>query len=81
LEMVDRGIARDGYGVFNESGVQIGSVVSGSPAPFLRKNIALAFIPKDYSAVDRQLFVQVRNSMAKAKMVPIPFYRRPKKQS
>ena len=81
LEMVDRGIARDGYGVFNESGVQIGSVVSGSPAPFLKKNIALAFIPKDYSALDRQLFVQVRNSMVKAKMVPIPFYRRPKKQS
>lgn len=81
LEMVDRGIARDGYGVFNESGVQIGSVASGSPAPFLKKNIALAFIPADYPALDRQLFVQVRNSMVKAKMVPIPFYRRPKKQS
>ncbi len=80
LEMVDRGIARDGYGVFDENARPIGSVVSGSPAPFLKKNIALAFIPKDYSAIDRQLFVQVRNSMVKAKMVPIPFYRRPKKQ-
>jgi len=81
LEMVDRGIARDGYGVFDENARPIGTVVSGSPAPFLKKNIALAFIPKDYSAIDRQLFVQVRNSMVKAKMVPIPFYRRPKKQS
>ena len=45
LEMIDRGIARDGYGVFNESATQVGSVVSGSPAPFLKKNIALAFIP------------------------------------
>ena len=81
LEMVDRGIARDGYGVFDENARPIGTVVSGSPAPFLKKNIALAFIPQDYSALDRQLFVQVRNSMVKAKMVPIPFYRRPKKQS
>ena len=81
LEMVDRGIARDGYGVFDENARPIGTVVSGSPAPFLKKNIALAFIPQDYSALDRQLFVQVRHSMVKAKMVPIPFYRRPKKQS
>jgi aminomethyltransferase len=81
LEMVERGIARDGYGVFDENAKPIGVVASGSPAPFLKKNIALAFIPQNYSAIDRQLFVQVRNSMARAKMVPIPFYRRPKKQS
>jgi len=81
LEMVDRGIARDGYGVFNPDGTQIGSVASGSPAPFLKKNIALGFVPREYTSLDNEVFVQVRNTMVRAKVVPIPFYRRPKKQS
>jgi aminomethyltransferase len=81
LEMIERGIARDGYGVFNESGTQIGEVASGSPSPFLKKNIALAFVPREYAALDGEVFVQVRNAMVRAKVVPIPFYRRPKKQS
>jgi aminomethyltransferase len=80
LEMVERGIARDDYPVFDEAGKQIGSVTSGSPAPFLKKNIALAYVPREYAELDRELAVQVRNSLVKAKVVPIPFYRRPKKQ-
>jgi aminomethyltransferase len=79
LEVIERGIARDGYGVFNEAGTQIGAIASGSPAPFLKKNIALAFVPREYAALDTEVFVQVRNSMVKTKVVPIPFYRRPKK--
>lgn len=81
LEIIERGIARDGYSVFNEAGKQIGQIASGSPAPFLKKNIALAFVPRDYTALDREVFVQVRNTMVRARVVPIPFYRRPKKQS
>ncbi len=80
LEVIERGIARDGYGVFNEAGTQIGVVASGSPAPFLKKNIALAFVPCEYAALDKEVFVQVRSAMVKAKVVPTPFYRRPKKQ-
>ena len=43
LEMVERGIARDGYKVLDGGGREIGYVTSGSPAPFLKKNIALAY--------------------------------------
>ena len=45
LEMIDRGIARDGYRVLDNAGGEIGYVTSGSPAPFLKKNIALAYVP------------------------------------
>ena len=50
LEMIDRGIARDDYAVFDEAGKRIGAVTSGSPAPFLKKNIALAYVPSEYAA-------------------------------
>ena len=81
LEMIERGIARDGYGVFDENGTQIGEVTSGSPSPFLKKNIALAYVPREFAALDREVAVQVREAMVKARVVPTPFYRKPKKQS
>jgi aminomethyltransferase len=79
LEMLTRGIARDGYPVFSPEGVNIGEVTSGSPAPFLKKNIALAYVPIEYTALDTELAVKVRDVMVKAKVVPTPFYKRPKK--
>jgi len=79
LEMIDRGIARDGYRILNREGEQIGYVTSGSYAPFLRKNIALAYVPPEFSAVGTELQVEIRNQGVKAKVVPTPFYKRPKK--
>ena len=48
LEMLERGIARDGYKVLDLAGQEIGYVTSGSPAPFLKKNIALAYVPIEF---------------------------------
>jgi aminomethyltransferase len=78
LEMVDRGIGRDGYPVLSAAGLQIGYVTSGSPAPFLKKNIALAYVPVDSTAVGTEVFVEIRNQPVKAVVVPTPFYKRPK---
>jgi aminomethyltransferase len=80
LEMIERGIARDGYKVFDESGREIGYVTSGSYAPFLKKNIALAYVPPEFANVGSHLKVECRSQGVKAKVVPIPFYKRPKKQ-
>jgi aminomethyltransferase len=79
LEMIERGIGRDGYKVFSESGEQIGSITSGSPAPFLKKNIALAYVPPSYSQIGTVALVEVRSQKVKAQVVPTPFYKRPKK--
>jgi aminomethyltransferase len=79
LEMVERGIARDGYKVLNDSGKEIGYVTSGSPAPFLKKNIALAYVPPSSAEVGTQLKVEIRGQSVAAKVVPTPFYTRPKR--
>jgi len=79
LEMLERGIGRDGYPVCTSDGQEIGVVTSGSPAPFLKKNIALAYVPDAHSAVDTELAVKIRGQNVRARVVPQPFYRRPKK--
>ncbi len=79
LEMVDRGIARDGYKVLDLSGAEIGYVTSGSPAPFLKKNIALAYVPPSHAAMGSNVKVEIRGQGVKAQVVPTPFYKRPKK--
>lgn len=79
LEMVERGIGRDGYRVCTLAGEPIGEITSGSPAPFLKKNIALAYVPVESSAIDTEVAVEIRGGLVKAKVVPLPFYKKPKK--
>jgi aminomethyltransferase len=79
LEMIDRGIARDGYKILDSTGREIGYVTSGSPAPFLKKNIALAYVPPQHAAIGNTLLVEIRGQGVKAQVVPTPFYKRPKK--
>jgi aminomethyltransferase len=79
LEMVGRGIARDGYKVFDGGGREIGYVTSGSPAPFLKKNIALAYVPPEFAAIGTAVQVEIRGQGVGAQVVPTPFYKRAKK--
>jgi len=79
LEMVERGIARDGYKVLDEGGRKIGYVTSGSFAPFLKKNIALAYLPPEFAGLGSTIRVEIRGQGVKAQVVPTPFYKRPKK--
>ncbi len=79
LEMVERGIGRDGYKVLDGGGREIGYVTSGSPAPFLKKNIALAYVPPEHAAIGNTVKVEIRGQGVKAQVVPTPFYKRPKK--
>ena len=80
LEMIDRGIARDGYPCRNEGGEVIGKVTSGSPSPTLGKNIALAYLPPEFTALGTVVYVEIRGQKLKARVVPTPFYRRPKRE-
>jgi aminomethyltransferase len=79
LEMVERGIGRDGHSVLSLLGEEIGRVTSGSPAPFLKTNIALALVPAAVAASGEDVLIQVRANRVRAKQVPLPFYKRPKR--
>ena len=79
LEMMERGIARDGYKVLDSAGREIGYVTSGSPAPYLKKNVGLAYVPTKFESIGTPLRVEIRGQGVGAVVVPTPFYKRPKK--
>ena len=78
FEVTDRGIARDGQDVYVE-GSKVGQVTSGSPAPYLKKNIGMAYVPAEHAEQGREIQVDVRGRMVGARVVPVPFYKREKK--
>ena len=78
FEVTERGIARDGQDVYVE-GERAGQVTLGSPAPYLKKNIGMAYVPIKYANVGQQIQVDVRGRLVGAQVVPVPFYKREKK--
>jgi aminomethyltransferase len=77
FEMVERGIARDQYPI-QIGGRNISAVTSGSPAPFLQKNIGLTYLPAELAAVGTEFDVIIRGKAVKARVVSTPFYKRGK---
>ena len=76
LEMIDRGIPRHDYEILDCSGNAIGEVTSGTAAPYLKKNIAMGYVPPNYSEIGTELTVAIRNRVLKARIVPKPFFKR-----
>jgi aminomethyltransferase len=83
FEMTEPGIARDGYPILSAGdgspdAAAIGRVTSGSPAPFLGKNIGMAYVPPAAAQPGTQLKIGIRQRAAAAVVTPLPFYRRGK---
>ena len=77
FEITDRGIARDDQEVvINDQ--RAGKVTSGSPAPFLKKNIGFAYVPVEYANVGQEIKIDVRGRLVCAQVVKTPFYKRAK---
>jgi aminomethyltransferase len=75
FEMTDRGIARDAQEVVIGD-QRVGRVTSGSPAPYLKKNIGFAYVPAESAAVGGEIKIDVRGRLVGAQIVKTPFYRR-----
>ena len=73
FEMVDRGIPRHGYKLVNAEGEEIGEVTSGTMSPTRKIGIGMAYVAKAYTAVDTEIFIDVRGRKLKVKVVKAPF--------
>ena len=79
FEVLDRAIARHGYDVYI-GGAKAGVVTSGTQTPFLKKAIGMAYLPADRTAPGTEFEVDVRGRRARAQVVEMPFYKRPKQK-
>jgi len=77
FEMTQPGIARDGCDVYIGD-EKVGYVTSGSPAPYLKKNIGLAFLPPEFANIGQEIKIDVRGKALSAQVVPTPFDKRQK---
>jgi aminomethyltransferase len=77
FEVTERGIARDGQDVVVDS-ARVGKVTSGSPAPYLKKNIGMAYVPTESANEGQQIKIDVRGRLVGAEIVKTPFFKRAK---
>jgi aminomethyltransferase len=77
FEVIDKGIARDHCPVYLE-GKEAGIVTSGAPAPFLKKNIGLAYLPIASTEIGTRFEIDIRGRRVAAEVVKTPFYKRRK---
>ena len=82
FEMIDRGIARHGCDVYaGDAGAAdevVGRVTSGTLTPHLKKAIGMAYVPAALAKRDTELLIDVRGTRLRARVVRMPFYRRPR---
>jgi aminomethyltransferase len=73
FEMIDKGIPRKDYKLFNTTGHEIGTVTSGTQSPLLQKGIGMAYINSGEANLGNEIFVEVRNKQLRARVVKLPF--------
>lgn len=73
LEMMEKGIPRHGYEIQSKEGKIIGRVTSGTQSPTLQKPIAIGYVDINYSKIDTEVFVKVRDKSLLTKVVKMPF--------
>jgi len=73
FEMIDRGIPRHDYLIKNEAGETIGKVTSGTQAPSLQKAVGLGYVATAHASVGSEIYIDIRNTPVKAKVVKFPF--------
>lgn len=75
FEMIDRGIPRHDYEIADAEGNVIGKVTSGTQAPSLQKAIGMGYVAKDFAKEGTEIYILIRNTPIKAKVVKFPFYK------
>jgi aminomethyltransferase len=76
FELLDKGVPRQGYPIVDSEGEEIGYVTSGTMGPSVKKGIGLGYVSKAFSAVDSEIYIQVRKKTLKAQVVKLPFFKK-----
>ena len=75
FEMMERGIPRHLYPLFDTDGIKIGEVTSGTMSPSLKIGIGMGYVSSKLSAPGNNILVGIRDKMLLARIVRMPFFR------
>ena len=77
LEMLEAGVPRHGQ-IVAVAGAPVGQITSGTKSPTLGRFVAMAYVATAHAEVGTTVEVDVRGRSHQARVVPRPFYRRPR---
>lgn len=79
LELISRRVPREHYPIVRpgEAAPMLGEVTSGTFSPTLDRPIAMGYVPREYSVPGTMLAIDIRGKQEPAKVVRLPFYKRP----
>ena len=73
FELIEKGIPRKDYEIYDEDQVKIGRVTSGTMSPSLGKAIGLGFVDNSYAKTNATIYINIRNNLIKALIIKTPF--------
>jgi aminomethyltransferase len=73
FKLIDKGIPRNGYEIFNKNNEKVGEVTSGSISPVLGIGIGMGYISSLYASIGSEIFIKIRNNLLRAEIVKLPF--------
>lgn len=74
IQLIDRGIPRQHYPLYDSEGVVIGEVTSGTMSPSLKTGIGMGYVQSAFSVTGMEILVGIRDKKLRAKVVKLPFY-------
>jgi aminomethyltransferase len=75
FELIDKGIPRQHYQIFDKNDANIGEVTSGTMSPSLKKGIGMAYVKSDFAEPGTEIFIEIRDKRILARVVKMPFYK------
>lgn len=75
FEMLDKGIPRHNYEIYNEQGGKIGRVTSGTVSPVLNKGIGMGYVEKEYIETGSIIYIKIRKKVLPARIKKIPLHK------
>ncbi len=72
FHMLEKGIPRQGYEIFDGAGKKIGTVTSGTQSPMLGHGIGMGYVNIAHASPDTEIFIGVRKNKIKAEVRKLP---------
>ena len=73
FELIEKGIPRKGYKIYNKEKELVGEVTSGSISPYTKKAIGMGYVSYNENTISEKIYIEIRSKKVEAQIVKRPF--------